>query len=177
MKWRSLSVNEIEVFLRREPAVHQHETKFQVVLKAGIDHLAHKLVIRHITFALDLPNLYVAVLERLFHQLKRHRDGLAVAVVQRIQKIVPPDTHPLPLQLQRCSTNSPCANQGLFFSFVKPGRAGCITSVIYLMNCCFKVTVLKRPLNLFDLASFPLYSRLMGQGINTPSNKIRGTCS
>ena len=78
--------DEIKVLLRGEPAVHQHEAKLQGVLQAGMDHLAHQFIFGLLAFALDLARRHVA-LERLLHQLERHRNGPAVSVVQRVQEV------------------------------------------------------------------------------------------
>jgi len=71
----ALARDELEVLLLREPAVHQHEAKLQGVVDTGLDHLAHHLVFGLVTFTLELFGCKVAVLNRLLHQLERHRDG------------------------------------------------------------------------------------------------------
>ena len=66
---------------------HQYEAKFQGVVDAGLDHLAHHLVLGLFAFSLKLFGGKVAVLNRLLHQLKRHRDERPIAVVQRVESI------------------------------------------------------------------------------------------
>ena len=68
------------------PAVHQHEVKLQGVLHASMDHLAHHFIFGLLAFEFDLARHQVA-LERLLHQLESHRNGPAVAVVQRVKQI------------------------------------------------------------------------------------------
>ena len=48
-----------------------------------MDHLAHHFIFGLLAFALDLARRHVA-LERLLHQLERHRNGPALTVIQRL---------------------------------------------------------------------------------------------
>ena len=83
--------DEIEVLLSRKPAIHQHEAKLQGVADTGLNHLAHHFVLGLVTFTLELFARKVAVLNRLFHQLKRQQAGGSIAVVPRIEQVDPPD--------------------------------------------------------------------------------------
>ena len=60
-------------------------------MNTDLDHLAHPLVFGLFTFPLEFSSGNITVLNRLFHPLKRHRNGPSVAVIQCVEKVDPFD--------------------------------------------------------------------------------------
>ena len=56
-------------------------------MDTGLNHLAHHLIFGLVTFPFEFSGGNVAVLNRLFDQLKRDGNGAPVAVVQRVEQV------------------------------------------------------------------------------------------